>query len=147
MLDLFVIAAFLLFTGYFVYKFVNNDFKGIDVKSVEREKSDKLLKTISEIVERLPEKEREFARKNGEDFALQYFDLKVKEFDKTKRKLKRLKSFYFFSAVKLEGELIFLINMLKKDKKLLEKMKGIEIEEGYLKLAKEWEKECFQYFQ
>ncbi len=144
--NLAVIVGFLFFTFYFVYKFVRNDFKGLSVTDEEKQKTDTLYKTIDEIMQRLSEKEREFVVKNGEDFALQYFDLKAKKLEEERMKEKKLKNFYFFSAIKLEGELIFLINYLKNNKETLKKMEGIIIPEEYYELAKEWEKECRQYF-
>ncbi len=145
-LNLAVIVGFLFFTFYFVYKFVRNDFKGLTVADEEKQKTDNLYKIIDEIVQRLSEKEREFVIKNGEDFALQYFDLKAKKLEKERKREKKLKNFYFFSAIKLEGELIFLINYLKKNKETLKKMEGIIIPEEYYELAKEWENECSGYF-
>ena len=144
--DIAVISGFLFFTLYFIYKFVRNDFKGLTVADEEKSKTESLFKTIDEIMQRLSEKEREFVVKNGEDFALQYFDLKAKKLEKERMKEKKLKNFYFFSAIKLEGELIFLINYLKNNKETLKKMEGIIIPEEYYELAKEWENECRQYF-
>ncbi len=144
--DIAVISGFLFFTLYFIYKFVRRDFKGLTVADEEKQKTDNLYKTIDEIMQRLSEKEREFVVKHGEDFALQYFDLKAKKLEKERMKEKKLKNFYFFSAIKLEGELIFLINYLKNNRETLKKMKGIVIPEEYYSLAEEWEKECSQYF-
>ena len=144
-LNLAVIVGFLFFTFYFVYKFVRNDFKGLTVADEEKQKTDNLYKIIDEIVQRLSEKEREFVIKNGEDFALQYFDLKAKKLEKERKREKKLKNFYFFSAIKLEGELIFLINYLKNNKEILKRMEGVVIPEEYYELAKEWESECNQY--
>lgn len=145
-LNLAIIFSFLFFTAYFVHKFVKNDFYGIKPAEAEKEKSEKLFSIIEQIVSRLDQKNREFAIKNGEDFALQYFDLKVKSIVKEKPAEKRVKEFYLFSAIKLEGELIFLLNFLKKNKKLLDLMKGIKVPEEYLKEAEKWEKECEAYF-
>ncbi len=144
--NLAVITGFLIFTFYFVYKFVRNDFKGLTVIDEEKQKTDNLYKIIDEIMQRLSEKEREFVVKNGEDFALQYFDLKAKQLEKERKREKKLKNFYFFSAIKLEGELIFLINYLKNKKETLKKMEGIVIPEECYSVAKEWENECRQYF-
>ncbi|BBB33066.1 hypothetical protein TTHT_1574 [Thermotomaculum hydrothermale] len=145
-LNLAIITGFLFFTFYFVYKFVRNDFKGLDVADEEKNKTDKLFKILNEIIDRLPEKDRDFVVKNGEDFALQYFDLKAKELEKERKRENKLKNFYFFSAIKLEGELIFLINYFKVKKDLIEKMKGIQIPDEYYSIASEWENSCKKYF-
>ncbi len=146
-LNIAVIVGFVFFTAYFVYKFVRNDFKGLTVADEEKNKTESLFKIINEIVERLPEKERDFVTKNGEDFALQYFDIKVKELEKTRKKEKKLKNFYFFSAVKLEGELIFLINYLKNNRDMLKKMNNIIIPDEYYLKAQKWEQDCANYFK
>ncbi len=146
-LNIAIITGFIFFTVYFVYKFVRNDFKGLTIADQEKSQTEMLLSIIEQIMNRLEEKEKNFVKNYGEDFALQYFDLKVKKLEKERKKEKKLKNFYFFSAVKLEGELIFLINYLKKNPEILARMNGIVIPDEYYSIAKQWESECENYFK
>jgi len=137
MIDIFVIAGFIIFTALIVKAFLTGDFKGLTTSDYAKSKTDELFSIIESIMERIPQEHKERIVENGERFANSYLDNFLKSAEKTKKRKNKVNEFYRYSAVKLEGELIYLICFLKKHKEILNLMEGIKIPEEYLKLAEE----------
>ncbi len=139
MIDIAVIAGFIIFTALIVKAFLTGNFKGLSTSDYAKTKTDELFAIIESIMEKIPQEYKERIIENGERFANSYLDNFLNSAGKTKKGKNKINEFYQYSAVKLEGELIYLICFLKKNKEVLKLMDGIAIPEEYIKLA---EKHC-----